>query len=142
MLNIDFKRDIIKYFIIGSSIISTFITFTYIGTAINKNVNKTNMSEICSYTFYMYISIAIMYGLANILNVILLQNIMKINSLYASVITGACLGFIFSIIGIFYLNLPTTIFGYKDNQWQVHIIAIILYSFIFGFIINNLNNYF
>lgn len=119
----NFKK-ILHAFIIGSSIISTIITFSYIGKAFSSAGRPSNIP----YEWFP-ILIPILFGIFNILNVIWLN----------PVITGMLMGLTLSILGRG-LNLPNILFGYtKKNEYQVHIIAVILYSLIFKYIINNIN---
>lgn len=140
-------------FIIGSSIISTILSFLYIGNANSKFILKTGKKP---FPFELaIIFIAILFGLFNIINV----NLQKSNltctcnkqictcvknnkhSFIISFSIGGFLGLLFSSIGRFKYNLPITIFGFtKKNQNLVHVYAFILYGLIFSLIVQQIND--
>jgi len=120
-----------KAFIIGSSIISTIISLTYIGNAFRNSGRPSDIPyEI------LPIFIAIMFGIFNMINVYFDFRGME------TFILGGIMGVIFSIIGRFGYNLPTRIFGFSDNEYLVHFIAFVLYGTIFRFIVQPLNERF
>ncbi len=137
----EFKKYLLA-FIIGSCIFSTIITMSYTGNAYRTSGRPKDVP------FEMIpISIAIMFGLFNMLN-IYLQNVLKDQlkfqySNYAvAASVGALMGLTFSFAGRFGIDLPTKIFKIKKNQWVVHVIAPILYALIFSIIVQPLNQYF
>lgn len=126
-------KNFIHAFIIGSSLLSTIISHSYIGFA-NMKMKGIQHYEIVA------IGIPLLFGLFNIVHYITVKKTK--NNLY-SILFGTLFGLILSIIGRFGMDLPVKIFGFsRKNEYQVHIHAIILYSMIFYFIIRNLNKYF
>ena len=119
------KQDI-KAFTISSSIILTIFTLSYIGYAFN------NSGRPSSVPFEMIaIGIPITFGIFGIIN----HYVVKKYGINYSLLVGLLLGLFFSIVGRFYLNLPKLIFGYNtDNEWQVHLYAIGIYSLLFRFV--------
>jgi energy-converting hydrogenase Eha subunit A len=103
----------------------SIITLSYLGIAYHlKNKPKDIPFE------YFPVIIPIFYGITGI---IIYQLKRKYN--IPSYILGAIVGLLLSLIGRFILQLPTKLFNFtKDNEYQVHIYAIILYGFIFQFI--------
>lgn len=123
-------------FIIGSSLIPTFISFSYIC----KAYKKANRPSDIPYELFP-IFIPFMFGLCNIISVYL-QNKYNYGD-NISFIVGGLIGVIFSLFRRFLLNLPVTIFNFTEtNQWMVHIIAFFLYGSIFRVILQSLNKYF
>lgn len=127
MINID-KNNF--YIFIISSLVS-IITITYLGIAYNRKQNLNNINF-----KLMVLIIPLIYGILGVINYKMIEEY-GVNS---SLIVGGLLGLIFSLVGRFILNLPTKLFNFtKNNEYQVHIIAIILYSIIFRFIITPLS---
>lgn len=119
-----------KIFIISSSLPIFFITFSYIGYAIIKSKNYKSTKNI-HYELFP-ILIPLFFGIAGIINYHIIK---KYNSNNMSLIVGAIFGLILSTIGRFYLKLPTKIFNFTNvNEWHSHIIAFLIYSCIFRFI--------
>ena len=109
-------KKIVNAFVVGSSIVSTIISFLYIGNAFR---NSNRPSDVQYETFPVFIPI--MFGIANIMNVLLVQKYPKTES---AIFSGAALGLLFSIIGRFGLDLPVKIFDTKpENEFKVHIYA-------------------
>jgi hypothetical protein len=126
-------KHILQSFLIGSSIFSTFITLSYVGMA------NIKFKGLLNYEIFSII-LPILFGIFNIFHYILLQNTK--NDMY-SLLIGLIFGLTLSIIGRFGLDLPIKIFGFsKENEYQVHLYASVIYPLIFYFIIRNLNYYF
>jgi hypothetical protein len=122
------SRHVLQSFIIGSSIISTIITFSYMGFYFRKENRPSSIPfELFS------IGIPIIFGLFNIINVYLQRKYKTENIAF---FVGATMGLLFSIIGMFILNIPTKIFN------LVHLIEFFLYGLIFQFGIQYFNKYF
>ena len=123
--------DILKSFIVGSSILVTIVTLTYTGKA---NVDKKVLPfEIVA------IVIPIIFGLANIVA----NSIKGGNYNLKMLIIGAIMGVLLSFYGTFIKQLPTKLFGFtEDNKYYPLFIAPFLYAFIFGINVNYLNRIF
>jgi hypothetical protein len=126
-------KKILLAFIIGSSLPSVLISNLYIGLANSKkNIIKR-------YEFFP-LSIALLFGIYNIINYLLFKKLKNDNS---AIIMGILYGLTLSLIGRFIFNLPTRLFQFsKKNEYMVHIYASILYALIFFLIIQNLNKMF
>jgi hypothetical protein len=116
-------------FIISSSVVSFFVTALYIGYGMSQN--KETLSIIPHIEWFFTI-IPIMYGLFGVLSW----------ELKNPAIIGGILGLILSIIGRFYLDLPSKMFGHSKDEWLVHVYAIPLYALVFMYIITPLQRYF
>ncbi len=129
------NKDLLLAFIIGSSIVSTFISFTYIGRA-NWTTKGIEHYEV------MPFGISIIFGLFNMLNVYLISTY-KLNYNY-SLLIGGLQGLVLSTIGRFAMgNLPVKMFQFTtQNVGMVHIYAFIFYALIFRFVVNYFNHYF
>jgi len=126
-------KKLLLAFIIGSSLPSVLISNLYIGLANSKK------DIIKRYEFFP-LGIALLFGIYNIINYLLYK---KINNDFSAIIMGILYGITLSFIGRFIFNLPTRLFDFsKQNESMVHIYAIILYSAVFYFIIQNLNKLF
>lgn len=131
-----FKKELFA-FVIGSSIFSWFITMCYIFSG--WDYNRPNTFPIK----YIPFMIPILFGLSNIF----VNNLFVVNSLYQYTIImagfGAIFGLLASMFGIFVLKAHIKIFGQnQQSQYKFIFVAPILYAFIWGVIINILNNYF
>lgn len=105
-----------------SSVVS-IITLLYITLAYNKAGKPSDVP----YKLIMF-SVPIVYGIFGLIDYKLKKH---------SILIGIVLGLFFSIIGRFVLGLPKKIFNYNSiNEYQVHIIAVVMYVIIFRFIIN------
>ena len=112
-------------FLIGSSLPSIIVTMSYIGYYFRM---KGRPSDIPYEMFSIFIPL--FFGIFAHIE----ENIIKNPPL-----TGALLGFSLSLMGRYWLNLPKRMFGFDNsNEYQVHIIAIILYAGIFNFIVKPL----
>ena len=117
-----------KSFLIGSSLPSIFITLLYTGYYFRTNGRPSDIP----YEMFPLV-IPLFFGIFALIE----ENIIK-----NPPITGALLGLSLSLIGRFVLNLPQRMFGFdKSNVNQVHIIAMILYTFIFTYIVKPLLRY-
>lgn len=113
--------NIINSFIIGSSITSTFVTFTYL-----IYFNKKNKSDIDYFSITPFLSIA--FGCVAVVNYLVLQKYKNINY---SLLVGAVFGFTLSLIGRFVLKIPKKTFKLNnESEYIVHVVATILYSLI------------
>ena len=129
------KKEYLISFIIGSSVLVTFITLLYLGRAFN---NSGRPSEIPYEKFAL--AIPIIYGISNVINIYLQKNYSYSSNISFGV--GAIMGLFLSFIGRFKYNLPKEIFKFSEkNAYQVHIIAPVLYSLIFGLIVQSVNSY-
>ena len=105
----------------------SIITLTYLGYAYNSkckiNIPYYNLTPIL---------VPLLYGIFGIINYYFITNY---GSQYSFVI-GALLGLLLSIIGRFYLHLPTSIFDFTlKTEYKVHIYALLMYAIIFQYII-------
>lgn len=127
MINID--KNTLYIFIISSLV--SIITITYLGVAYYRKQKPSNVNF-----KLMVLIIPLIYGISGVINYKMIEEY-GINS---SLIVGGLVGLLFSLVGRFILNLPTKLFEFtKNNEYQVHIIAVILYSIIFRFIITPLS---
>lgn len=125
-------KDLALAFVIGSSVMSTFVTMFYVGHAFARSGCPCDVG-----LQWLGLIVPVLYGLANIV-------LVKYgNGLMVAVLAGAGLGLVLSLIGRFALGLPRKIFGFSvANEWRVHFIAAALYIGIFVFIVRNINAYF
>lgn len=112
-------------FIAGSSLPSISVTMLYIGYYFRKNGGP---SDIHFEKFALFIPF--FYGIFAVIEQKYIKN---------PLISGALLGLSLSLMGRFILGLPQRMFGFTtENEYQVHIIAMILYAGIFKFIVKPL----
>jgi len=126
--NMTITRKHVLAFAIGSSILVSGITMSYLGIARNKLKGPDSVPELN----LAPVIIALFFGLVNVL-------------LYhwkggrvSYIVTGALIGLLFSLVGTFRFNLPTRLFQFK-TAYQGVFIAIPLYAFIWGVIDYELN---
>lgn len=109
-------------FIAGSSLPSVAVTMMYVGYYFRK---KGGPSDIHFEKFALVIPL--FYGIFAVIEKKYIKN---------PLVTGALLGLFLSFMGRFILGLPQKMFGFSSqNEYQVHIIAMILYAMIFKFIV-------
>ena len=115
----------INVFIISS--IVSLITLGYTGLAYLRKGYPAQVP----YKLFILI-IPILYGLLGIINkYVVLQFGLKY-----SLLVGALFGLLLSFIGRFTLNLPIVLFDFtKETEYQVHLVAMLLYAGIFRYII-------
>lgn len=119
----------LQAFIVGSSIVSTFVSLAYIGHAFSVKGRPSFMPY-----EWIAVTIPVIYGAANVVNVYFGD------TMTSSLTVGALVGLALSIVGRFALRLPTRIFSFSvDNEWAVHPIAMVLYALIFGFVVHSWN---
>lgn len=117
-------KNIIISFLIGYFVSIITIGYLYLYF---KNYNMDTI----------FIVVPILYGIFSIINYF----VIKININY-SIIIGILFGLLLSIIGRFIYKLPIKIFNFnKNNEYKVHIYAIIMYGLIFRLIITNITKY-
>ena len=132
-----------KAFIVGSSLLSAFLTFAYTGMAFHRS-GHSSLNPVTPvalhYEVIPYVVLTII-GLGSVFNV-WLRTFMK-NKLLGTAIAGALTGLSMSLVGRFKFDLPRKIFGHTtDDAWQVHIKAMILYVGIFLLVIQPLSSLF
>ena len=127
-----------KAFIIGSSLAGTLITFLYMGRAFNKHGCKNKVQY-----GYIPIMISIMLGLANVVMLMLFNAYpyLRKNRKYSSLVFGSFYGLLFASVGTFIFDFPTKLFLFKTKGVQF-LYASIIYSLIFGILIDNTNKIF
>jgi len=124
--------DYLKAFVIGASFPVPYITLNYVKRAYNAADEKPDVS-----LQTLNVGIQIAYGLANMVN------IHFGNTFQSAISVGAVFGEILSLIGRYKYDLPVKIFKFSSsNAWKVHIIAPVLYAFIFGTLIYVMNKIF
>lgn len=129
-------QELLKAFVVGSSLPATLITFTYMGSAFHKGGHK----GIDHYEIIPFLVPTIL-GTLNIGN-IWAQKTYGISPTKANTITGLLVGLILSIIGHEWLDLPTRIFNIsKEKQFIVHLGAPVLYAGVFTIIVGFLNRW-
>lgn len=126
-------------FIIGSSLMVTAITMIYNGIMLRRNRGADVPYELIP------LAVPFMFGLANMLLYYIITSnkiTSTTNQLVASLIVGALLGLLFSLVGRFGLELPEKLYKMKEgDRWKVHPTAMVLYAIIFGVIVFPLNKY-
>jgi hypothetical protein len=113
-------KDTIKLFTIASSIFVLIFPFLYLRGL--KSPSFENISILLP--FY--------YGISFVVLNYLLQSVIP-DKRTRYLVAGAIIGFVLSLIGRFVYNVPEKIFNIPENS--VHIIAPILYAFIFGVVV-------
>ena len=122
-------------FLIGSSIIGSFISIMYIGSGFaewrqsgNWDVNEFNDFEMS------IMAVLILIGLANVLA----QNLVAVTGSYwMNVLVGILFGLMLSSMGRFGYGFPIKVFGFTEsNEWTVHMYAALLYGLVVFGIVN------
>jgi len=128
-------------FIIGSSILSCIVTFSYLGFY-HRNRRTDNSSHLISYE-QIPIIVPILFGIANVVLYLLNNSLEWKYRRVMAVMIGSLTGFVFSLIGRFGYDLPDKLFKIEKNKQSiVHAVAPLLYSVIFGLIVQSLNDAF
>lgn len=119
-------------FLKGSSLISAFPTLLYMGIYRRKNrLNlPSNLENFASIPYESIVAgILFSYGVSNLILKKLDEK--NGNKKRNAIIVGSILGLSLSIIGRYGLDLPNKHFGMKENGFNVHLIAPVLYAIIF-----------
>lgn len=113
----------------------SIITFLYIG--INYNKKKHTTAQDVPF-FALPIIMPTLYGLMGILNYYAIKQFGN----EASLLVGGAFGLALSLVGRKILKLPSKLLNFKkENEYQVHIIAPIVYALIFRLLITPMTNY-
>jgi hypothetical protein len=125
-----FKNNIHAFFL-ASSLPVFAITLSYLAYNYAKNQKPVDIPiEI----FGLLVPLA--FGIAGIIN----YNAIKFGS-YNSLLVGGIFGFALSLIGRFYYDIPSKLFGMQgDKQRIVHMYAPVMYALIFYIIISPLQD--
>jgi hypothetical protein len=129
-------KSFVKAMLAGMGLPSLFLPFAYTVLYFYKgDVIQENPLQ------FIPMYLPILFGIANVINLkIGARWIIKgvNNQLWA---TGAILGFIVSIVGVFVFHIPTLVFGFTGDLKYFPILLLpIIYGAIFRFIIKWLNN--
>ncbi len=142
-------------FIKGSSILAALPTILYLGFYQRKNrlsaLNSINdTSQVSLKTFLSIPFESIIAGVPLVFGIVYWamkksegksdKPDKKENHIGRVILFGSSLGLILSIIGRFGLDLPSKLFGIKERQYSVHIVAPIIYPFIFLYVDKLLSN--
>lgn len=123
--------DLLKSFIIGSSLPATAVSMLYIGRAFLQHpCDKSDLR-------YEHLAIVVpfMYGLFNMISTSLFTVTRT-----SMIITGILMGIIFSNVGTHAFGLPTKIFNFSEDRWYMAmVLAPGLYAAIWGFVLYYLN---
>lgn len=128
-------KKIVKAFLAGMGFPAVFLPIAYT----LMYVFKGNALHAIPFQFIpMYVPI--LFGLTNILY-LNMRDGASVQSANSSLwITGACLGFIVALIGVFAIHIPTLIFGLHQSLEYLPLILLpIIYGAIFRYIIKWLN---
>ncbi len=130
--DIGVDRKMALAFVIGSSVVCTFVTFLYLGNAFKRSGCP------CDISFEKVgLVVPVLYGLVNVLLVWLGLG------WQGAVLVGTLFGFGLSLIGRFGLGLPRKLFGFiGGTEWRVHVIASVLYAGIFGVLVHGVDKWF
>lgn len=137
-------------FLKGTSVLASLPTLAYIGfyqrrNRLNllNNLSESSEKALQNFLSIPYESIVVGVSIAYGLMYTILK---KGDTSDADVVTeqtfhtqrvivlGSMLGLILSLIGRFQFDLPSKLFGIVDKQYSVHIVAPILYIFIFLYV--------
>lgn len=129
-------KNIITGFIIGSSLISCAVTYSYILFAYYKK----NCPEDIAIIFDKFWVIPLGFGLINAGNIFLQSIFPTIPSMIIAFFAGAINGLIFSTIGHLLFHLPKRLFQFK-KEFHVHFFSPFLYGIIYVLIVQPLNYY-
>jgi len=132
------KNTSIKAFIIGSSFPVIIWPFLYLGIA--KYINTES-----SFTYSLVpITLPIVFGIVNVLQLHLRPLSGKINRTTHYWLVGGLYGLGLSLYGNFIAHVPVNLFGLPDTaiQYTTIPLAIILYALVWRFIVKHLNHLF
>ena len=139
-------------FIKGSSVLAALPTLLYLGFYQRRNrLNALNSSsDIAIKTFLsipyesIVVGVPLIFGLAYFLMKKSERNSDDPNkkNIHTGrvILFGSSLGLILSIIGRFGFDLPAKLFGINEREYSVHIVAPIIYPFIFLYVDKLLSN--
>jgi len=134
-------HDRLISFALGSSIVTTFISFVYIGGAYHLSVNKKSSKIAIPPLFLALLFVSLYYGAINVLYVYLVKELEYSPNVGWGL--GAVFGLLLSLLGRFILNYPILVFGFKKEKvWQIHLVAMALYSVIWGCWVRYINKWF
>jgi hypothetical protein len=126
---------LVRKFLIGSSV--AIFPIIYLGMAYNKlSCGEANKMKVKYANLMM--GIPLMYGATYVVLSHLLRGLVKDKRTRLFVL-GAIAGELYSLIGHFGLEIPETLLLSK-NPNSVHIIAPVVYAFIYGFFVHWLEN--
>ena len=129
------KKNLLA-FVIGSSLLVSFATFTYNGLAYRKNPTPKVPYELFP------IFIPLLFGIANVILYNLVKYTKTQNAFWLTLLVGALTGLTFSVIGRFGLNIPGLLYKMPSStHYTVHITAFFLYMLIFAVVVYPLNKY-
>ena len=130
---------LIKAFIGGSSAFSFIYTMRYVSYAFLKlDPNELINLKLKFPTFALYLPL--IFGILNVI-AIYLSRYSQINTRLFFLIYGAFVGVMLSFIGTFVYDLPLSLFKFSEKyKYFPLIFAPIMYSFIFGFSVYNVNH--
>lgn len=131
-------KRILSRFIVGGSIISSAISFGYIGNAMkNWRASKKWTPKQFNYFIWMMAFVLFLLGVFNSGLLLIEEEFNEIHPRYIMMTGGLVFGIVLSTLGRQF-HFPTKVFNFK-NPNLVHFYAALLYSFVFGFIIYPLN---
>lgn len=121
------SSDDVRAFLVGSSVVTSIITIAYVGAAYATAGRPDDVA-----IEWMTLVFSLIYGAgAVIVNRVALMN--GGGSAEWAWLVGAAVGLLLSVLGRFGADLPRKIFGMRADRaaWRVHVIAPIMYAFIF-----------
>jgi len=128
------SNNLLKSFVIGSSLPATAITFLYMG----RGFHKSGHTGVDHYEIIPFL-IPTILGTLNMAS-IWAQTTYQVSPLLSQSLAGVGAGLVLSTIGHEVLDLPTRIFNISlEKQQYVHIGAALMYATIYAVVINYLN---
>ena len=122
-MRLNSKEYLNSFFISG---FMSIISFVYVGIAYRKHNRPSGIP----YELFPII-IPLLYGIFGVINYYVINKY----GIHYSFIVGMFLGLLLSVIGRYQFNLPILLFNYtKKTEWEVHLIAPLIYGAIFQFI--------
>lgn len=128
-------KKLVKAFIAGMAFPAFVLPIAY--TILYFNLHTTITRHALQFAPMF---LPLVWGLANALFIKVQEEGSSKKANGGLIITGACLGFLVAVFGIFVAHIPTEIFGSPSNmQYAPLVIVPIIYAIIFRYIVKWLN---
>lgn len=129
------NKKLVKAFVAGMSFPAIVLPVIY--TLMYLNVRSVALQHALQF-IPMYLPLV--WGIANAINAKLQKDATGKKANHSLIVTGACLGFLVAVFGVFVANIPMKVFAHiQHGQYLPLIVLPVVYAILFRYVVKWFN---
>jgi hypothetical protein len=129
------SKKFVKAFIAGMALPAVLLPIAY--TMLYLNIHSVVTQHTLQF-IPMYLPLA--WGVANAIFFAMQGEGSTKNANSGLIVTGACLGFLVAVFGVFVAHIPTMVFGnLRDMQYAPLVVVPVVYAILFRYVVKWIN---